>query len=102
MCCSIRITWMGFDGQAILAAAMALVSNGAFALERVRKGNDKMFLYARIAAAAALIIGPANALLVCSLCIAVSPWGCIFRQSQQRIHVLSHNSRCHEIGMTEG
>jgi hypothetical protein len=60
----IRITWMGFDGQAILAAAMALVSIGAFALERVRKGNDKMFLYARIAAAAALIIGTANALLV--------------------------------------
>jgi hypothetical protein len=60
----IRITWMDFDGQAILAAAMALVSIGAFALERVRKGNDKMFLYARIAAAAALIIGTANALLV--------------------------------------
>jgi hypothetical protein len=60
----IRITWMDFDGQAILAAAMALVSIGAFALERVRKGNDKMFLYARIAAASALIIGTANALLV--------------------------------------
>lgn len=60
----IRITWMNFDGQAILAAAMALVSIGAFALERVRKGNDKMFLYARIAAAVALIIGTANALLV--------------------------------------
>lgn len=60
----IRITWMNFDGQAILAAAMALVSIGAFALERVRKGNDKMFLYARIAAASALIIGTANALLV--------------------------------------
>lgn len=60
----IRITCMDFDGQAILAAAMALVSIGAFALERVRKGNDKMFLYARIAAASALIIGTANALLV--------------------------------------
>lgn len=60
----IRINWLGFEGQAVLAAVMALVSVGAFVLERVKKQDDKMFLYARIAAAAALVIGTVNALLI--------------------------------------
>ncbi len=60
----IRINWLGFSHQAFLAGALALVSIAAFVLERVKKDNDKMFLYARIAAAAALVIGTANALLI--------------------------------------
>ena len=60
----IRINWMGFEGQAVLAAVMALVSIGSLVLERVKKNDDRMFLYARIASAAALVIGTVNALLV--------------------------------------
>lgn len=60
----IRINWMGFETQAIMAAVMALVSVASLVLERVKKNDDKMFLYARIAAAAALVIGTVNALLV--------------------------------------
>ena len=59
-----RINWPGFSGQAILAAVLALVGAGAFVLERIKKDDEKMFLYARIAAAAALILGAVNALLV--------------------------------------
>lgn len=60
----IRINWLGFEGQAILAAVMVLVSVSAFVLGLVKKNDDKMFLYARIAAAAALVVGTVNALLV--------------------------------------
>ena len=60
----IRINWLGFEGQAILAGVLALVGVAALVLERVKKDDDKMFLYARIAAAAALVIGIINALLV--------------------------------------
>ena len=60
----VRVNWQGFEGQAILAAVLALVSIGAFVLERVKKNNDKVFLYSRIAAAVALVIGTANALLI--------------------------------------
>lgn len=60
----IRINWLGFEGQAVLAAVMALAGVGAFVLERVKKNDDKMFLYARIAASVALIVGAANALLI--------------------------------------
>lgn len=60
----VQINWPGFFCQAILAVVLALVAVSALLLERIKKGNDKMFLYARIAAAAALIIGTVNALLV--------------------------------------
>ncbi|MBR4071744.1 MAG: hypothetical protein IKK26_04235 [Clostridia bacterium] len=60
----IRINWLGFEHQAVLAIALALISIGALVLERIKKGNDRVFLYARIASAAALIIGVANALLI--------------------------------------
>lgn len=60
----IRINWLDFSGQAVLAAVLALVSIGALVLERVKKGDDKMFLYARIAACIALIIGTLNALFI--------------------------------------
>lgn len=60
----LRINWPGFFGQSVLAVVLALVSVGAFVLERVRKNDEKMFLYARIAAAAALVFGVINALLV--------------------------------------
>ena len=60
----IRINWLGFSGQAALAAALALVGVGAFVLERLKKNDDRMFLFARIAAAAALIIGTVNALML--------------------------------------
>lgn len=50
--------------QAVLAASLTLVSVGALLLERLKKNDDRMFLYARSAAAAALVIGTANALLI--------------------------------------
>lgn len=60
----IQINWPGFFHQAVLAAVLALVSIGALVLQLLKKGDDKVFLYARIAAAAALVIGAINALLV--------------------------------------
>lgn len=60
----IRINWPGFFSQAVLAAALALVSVAALVLVLLKKNDDRMFLYARIAAAAALVIGIVNALLV--------------------------------------
>ena len=60
----IKINWPGFFGQAALAVVMALVSIGALVLARVKKNDDRIFLYARIAAAAALAIGTVNALLI--------------------------------------
>lgn len=60
----IRINWPDFYGQAVLAVVLALVSIGSVVLERVKKNNDKIFLITRIAAAAALVIGVINALLV--------------------------------------
>lgn len=60
----IRVNWPGFSGQVTLAAVMALVSVGALVLQLVKRNNDKMFLYARIAAALALVIGTTNALLI--------------------------------------
>jgi len=60
----VRINWPGFTGQAVLAVVMALISAAALVLERVRKNDEKWFLAARIAAAAALVIGTANALFI--------------------------------------
>jgi len=60
----IRINRLGFIGQTTLAAVLALVCVGALILERVKKGDEKLFLISRIAAAAALVIGLVNALLV--------------------------------------
>ena len=60
----IQINWPGFFGQAVLAVVLALVSIGALVVERIRKNDEKVFLYARVAAAAALVAGIVNALLV--------------------------------------
>ncbi len=60
----IRINRLGFYHQAVLAAVLALVSIGAFVWERVKKNDDRAFLYARIAAAVSLAVGIANALLI--------------------------------------
>ena len=60
----IRINWPDFFHQAALAAGLALVSVGALVWKLLKKDNDKEFLYARIAAAAALVIGTVNALLI--------------------------------------
>lgn len=60
----IRINWPGFYGQAVLAGALMLVSVAALVLERLRKDDEKMFLHARIAAAASLVIGIVNALFI--------------------------------------
>ena len=60
----IRINWPDFFGQAVLGAGLALVGIGSLALERFGKNDDRMFLCARIAASAALIIGIVNALLI--------------------------------------
>lgn len=60
----LRINWPEFYGQAVLAAAMGLVSAGSVVLSLARRDNERVFLAARIAAAAALVIGVVNALLV--------------------------------------
>ena len=59
----IRINWPGYIDQVVLAGALSLIGVGALVLERVRKDHDKVFLFARIAAAVALVIGTVNALL---------------------------------------
>jgi len=60
----VRINWLDFYHQAVMAVVLALVGIGAVVLERVKKDNEKMFLVARIAAAAALILGTVNALII--------------------------------------
>ena len=65
------ISWVGFriglggmfPIQMAIGVVTALMCIGAFVLERVGKGNSKLFLVARIFAAAALVIGLFNALL---------------------------------------
>lgn len=59
-----QINWPDFTQQAILAVVLMLAGVGAVVLERVKKDDDRMFLYARIAAAAALFVGTFNALFV--------------------------------------
>lgn len=59
-----RINWYGFTGQAVLAVVLALVGAGSLVLTWIRKKDEKVFLGARIAAAAALVLGVINALLV--------------------------------------
>ena len=64
------VSWIGFRigigglfsiqiGIGILTALMCV---GAFVLERVSKGNNKMFMIARFMSAAALVIGFCNAI----------------------------------------
>lgn len=60
----IRINWPDFYGQAVLAAVFALTGVAALVLALVRRENEKVFLAARIAAAAALVLGVVNALMV--------------------------------------
>ncbi len=58
---------IGFGGlfpiQMVVGVVTALACIGAFILERVSKGNDKMLLIARIISAAALVIALFNAIL---------------------------------------
>jgi hypothetical protein len=58
-----RISSGFFPAQTGLAIVTALMCIGAFVVERVGKNNDKMFLIARLIAAAALVIGFFNAIL---------------------------------------
>ena len=60
----IQINWPDFSSQASLSVVLALVSIAALVVGRLKKNDDKMFLCARIAAAAALVIGTVNALLI--------------------------------------
>ena len=65
------VSWVGFrigigglfPIQIVIGILTALMCVGAFALERVSKGNNRMFLIARIISAAALVIGFFNAIL---------------------------------------
>ena len=59
----IRIGFGMFPIQVAIGIAVALACIGAFVLERVSKGNEKMFLIARIISAAALVLGLFNAVL---------------------------------------
>ena len=64
------VSWIGFrigigglfSIQIVIGILTALMCVGAFVLERVSKGNNKMFLIARIISAAALVIGFCNAI----------------------------------------
>ena len=56
-----RINWMGFEFQAGLAVLLASVSAGAVVLDLVGRKNRVCSLIARIAAAAALVLGMINA-----------------------------------------
>ena len=61
----LRIGFGGFfTAQMNIAVFTILSCIGAFVLERVCKGNDKLFLVARIAAAATLVLALANAFLI--------------------------------------
>ena len=64
------VSWIGFrigigglfPIQIVIGILTALMCVGAFVLERVSKGNNKMFLIARIISAAALVLGFFNAI----------------------------------------
>ena len=64
------VSWVGFrigigglfSFQIAIGVLTALMCIGAFVLERISKGNDKMFLAARILSVAALVIGFFNAI----------------------------------------
>ena len=60
----VRINWLDFAGQAFLAVVFVLVSLSAFGISFVRWHGEKFFLAARIASAAALVLGVVNALLI--------------------------------------
>ena len=51
-----------FVAQIIVGILTVLMTVGAFVLERVSKGNEKMFLFARVLATAALVLGFLNAI----------------------------------------
>ena len=67
----IYMSWVGFrigigglfPIQIALGIVTALVCVGAIVLERMKKGNDKMFLTARIVSAASLMIALFNAVI---------------------------------------
>jgi hypothetical protein len=59
----IRIGFGMFPIQVAIGIAVVLACIGAFVLERVSKGNEKMFLIARIISASALVLGLFNAVL---------------------------------------
>ncbi len=65
------MSWVGFriglgglfPIQMAVGILTALMCVGAFVLERVGKGNDKMLLIARVISAAALVVALFNAIL---------------------------------------
>ncbi len=59
----IRIGFGMFPIQVAIGIVAALAAIGAFVLERLSKGNPKLFLIARIVSAAALVLGLFNAIL---------------------------------------
>ena len=61
---SVRIFWLGFEGQMLLGLALGAASIGAVVLERLSKGDDKKMRIARLVAAASLILGVANAFFI--------------------------------------
>lgn len=53
-----------FPGQMMVGVALALVGVAAVVLERMSKGNEKMFNLARILAAVSAVLGIVNAFLI--------------------------------------
>lgn len=56
-----RILWPGFMPQVLLALALAAVSVGALVLTLVKKGDEKVFRIAQVAASVAMVVGMINA-----------------------------------------
>jgi hypothetical protein len=59
-----RINWLGFELQAGLAIALALICIVAVVLERIKKDDAQMFRLSSILAAVALVAGMVNAFLI--------------------------------------
>ena len=53
-----------FTEQIVIGLLTAVMCVASFAVERIGKGNEKMFLAARIVSAAALVLGMANAFMI--------------------------------------
>ena len=59
----LRILWPMFLGQSVIAVLAAMTAIGSVVLERLSRGNRKLFLIAQILATAALVVGMINALI---------------------------------------
>lgn len=60
----LRILWPMFMGQSMIALLAGLTGIGSVVMERLSRGNKKLFLTAQILGSAALFVGILNAFIV--------------------------------------